>query len=439
MTRLADPGPRLAPRRLACGAALLAALACGDGGAPGEDGGGGGEPPPGTSFASYLGGIADEMVRDVAVDAQGFVYVAGRAGAGFPVTAGALQTAFGGGVDNAPYGTQDGFLCKLAPDGRSVVFCTYFGNADNVPIRDLALGPGGDIWIVTSDDLGDFPSTWFANTAQPTIRGGRDALVARISADGSRVVWATYLGGSADEGNTNTIRVDRQGNAYVAMFTHSPDAPTPNGFDGSLSGPSDTYVAKLSADGSTLLYATYVGGSGGEDTETHQLAVDSSGNAFVAIPSTSTDFPTTAGAYQRTLRGPSDALVVKIGTAGQLLAATYLGGSGADGAEGVAVDAQGNVYLSGFTRSADFPGTIAGGGGSGDDVYLAALSPSLDALVLGARVGGSGDDRGRSVIADGRGGVVAVGQTTSPNFPVRNALRSALAGPDDGVVVRLQR
>ena len=130
-----------------------------------------------------------------------------------------------------------------------------------------------------------FPSAWFTNSYQKSVRGGRDALVAKIKGDGSGVVWASFLGGSGDEGNTNSIQVDGTG-VYVAMFTLSADAPTPNGFDHTLSGGSDVYLAKLSLDGSQLLYGTYIGGSGAEDTETHQLAIDGQGNAFVAVPST---------------------------------------------------------------------------------------------------------------------------------------------------------
>ena len=389
-------------------------------------------------WSTFLGGPNYERVYGLEVDELGYVYVAGRAGPGFPVTSGALQTTFGGDIrPEAGYGLQDGFVCKLAPDGGSVVFCTYFGNTDHVPIRDIAIDANHDIYIVSSLEVGTLPSSWFTNAFQKTIRGNRDGLVVKIKGDGSAVLWATFLGGSGLEGNTNSIQVDASG-VYVNMFTHSSDLQTPNGFDHTLSGPTDIYAAKLSLDGSQLLYGTYVGGSGSEDTETHQLAVDAQGNAFVAVPTTSTDFPTTANAYQRFWRGgQSDALVVKISPSGQLAAATYVGGSGADGAEGIAVDGGGNVAFSGATDSPNFPKTGGPLGGIAGDMYAVLLSSDLSTLRFANRLGGSGNDRGRAAAA--RGSVFVVGgQTNSTNWPVLSAVQPSFSGVLDGTVVRYE-
>jgi hypothetical protein len=346
-----------------------------------------------------------------------------------------LQTTFGGSINSeAAYGPQDGFICKLTPGGNAVVFCTYFGNGDFVPIRDIAIDANHDIYIVTSMEAVDtFPSAWFANSYQKQVRGGRDALVAKIKGDGSGVVWASFLGGSADEGNTNTIMVDATG-VYVAMFTLSPDAPTPNGFDHTLSGSSDIYLAKLSLTGSQLLYATYIGGSGAEDTETHQLALDGQGNAFVAMPSSSNDAPTTTGAYRRRFGGGiHDVFVAKVASDGQLSAATYLGGSGNDWAEGIDVDASGNVYLTGGTDSPNFPTTGGQAAGGSTDIIAVVLANNLASLKFSRRLGGSGGERGRTVAATTTTFFVG-GQTDSPNWPTKLALQPSLGGDLDGVV-----
>jgi hypothetical protein len=390
-------------------------------------------------WSTLVGGPNFERAYAVEVDAQGYVYIAGRAGPGFPTTPGTLQPSFSGGDDGFPYGPQDGFVCKLTPDGSSVVFCTYFGNDDTVPIRDLAIGPGGDLWVITSSGVGTFPSSWFANAYQPNRAGLRDVLIARLSADGSNVLWATFLGGSSDEANTNTIRVDAAGNAYIGVFTSSADMPTPSGFDQSLGGNTDIYVGKLSPDGASLLFGTFVGGSGAEDTETHQIEIDGSGNVYVVGNTTSTDFPVTPQAFQaHVTSGARHAFVAKISTTGSLHAATYLAGNGAETAEGVAVDAQGNVFVSGATTSGNFPLTVPSNAGGGDDMYIAQLTSDLSNLLYSARIGGPGGDRGRSLVLDSQGGGTVVGQTTSSNLPVRNALQSSFGGDMDALIAKLK-
>jgi len=390
-------------------------------------------------WSTFLGGPEYDRAYAIEVDELGFVYVAGRAGAGFPVTPGALQTAFAGGTQpDGAYGPQDGFVCKLKPDGSGVVFCTYFGNSSWEAIRDIAIDASHNIYIASGSFAGDpFPSAWFANAYQKTVRGGRDGLIVKLRSDGSAVDWATYLGGSQDEDNGNSVRVDGSG-VYVVNTTHSTDMPTPNGFDHSLSGASDLYVAKLSLDGSQLLFGTYVGGSGGEVAETHHIAVDAQGNAIVASGSTSTDFPTTPTAFQRSPVGAEDVLVVKISPTGALVAATYVGGSGNEFAEGVAVDPAGNFYFAGGSTSSDFPVTGGQGGGGVSDAIFAVLSPDLSHLLFSRRFGGNGDDTGRSVAVSTTTAVVG-GQSNSPNWPLSAAAQAGLGGSYDGVIARFIR
>lgn len=387
-------------------------------------------------WGTYLGGPEFERAYAVEVDDQGSIYVAGRAGAGFPVTAGALQTSFGGGFGGPEYGNQDGFLCKFTADGQTRVFCTYFGTDDFVPIRDIAVDANHDIYLVTSDSTDGFPASWFATAYQKTRAGGRDAMIAKVKGDGSQVLWATYLGGSGSEGNTNSIRVTGSA-VFVSLFTRSTDMPTPNGFDHTLGGNSDVYVAKLSLDGTTLLYGTYVGGSGTEDSETHQLWVDAQGNAVVTGPTTSTDLPVTATAYQKQLNGSADAFACRITPTGALAALTYLGGSAAEGAEGVALDARGHVYMTGGTFSSDFPTNMPGQPGSGQDAYLTEFTPDLSRIVYSVRVGGTGADRGRAVIVSAQGEVYLTGITASGNLATTGALQGSFGGVSDAFAVGL--
>lgn len=396
--------------------------------------------PAGTqAWGTYLGGPNFERAYAIEVDDQGYVYLAGRAGAGFPTTAGALQTTFAGGSDGPEYGPQDGFVCKLNPTATQVIFCTYFGNSDFVPIRDIAVDANHDIYLVTSDSVGGFPSGWFANAYQKTIKGGRDFLVAKLKGDGSQVLWATYLGGSANEGNTNSIRVDASG-VYVTGFTHSSDLPTPNGFDHTLGGPADVYLAKLSLDGSQLLWGTYIGGSGQEDSETHQMWVSPQGNVIVVGPTTSTDLPVTPGAYQTHLGGGGqDAFVAEFSSTGARIAITYLGGSGSEGAEGVATDSVGNIFVTGGTSSANFPTNLPSHRGGGTDAYLAKFSPDLSQLLAAAVEGGSANDKGRSLVVTATGDVLVTGQTFSPNLPIVSGFEGSFGGVTDGFLARFSK
>lgn len=234
------------------------------------------------------------------------------------------------------------------------------------------------------------------------------------------------------------MRVDSTG-VYIATFTQSPDLPA-TGFGTRKHGYSDVYVAKLSLDGSRLLWGNYVGGSEREDTETHQLAVAPDGTVYVAGPTTSPDFPVTPGAWQVRLgsygnRAP-DAFLAAIAPDGsRLLAATRLGGSRADWAEGIAVDEAGNVYLTGGTKSGDFPGIHGGGGG--DDAWVAVLPPALDRMLGAIRIAGPRDERGRSA-AVGPGGRLAIAGH-SASRPGSALLRqpSAPSGDDDALIVIL--
>jgi hypothetical protein len=390
-------------------------------------------------WSTFLGGPGYERIYGMEVDELGYLYVAGRAGAGFPVTPGAFQTAFGGSTNPQPaYGPTDGFVCKIRPDGTQVVFCSYFGNEDYEPIRDLAIDANHDIYVASSTPLlGSFASAWFANAYQKTIRGGRDALIAKIKGDGSQVLWATLLGGAADETIGISIRVGASG-VYMATTSNSPDMPTPNGFSHTLSGVSDVYVAKLSLDGSQLLYGTYVGGSGPEGTETHHLTIDGQGNAFLAVAAPVTDFPTTPGVFQPSPGGKNDILIVKISSGGALTAATFLGGREAEWVEGVGVDGAGNFYLTGFTNSSDFPLTGGQGPSGGKDLLAVTLSADLSHLLFSRRLGGSGDDYGRAV-AVGSSTFVVAGTSDSPNLPTAAAAQTVLRGGIDGAIAAFVR
>jgi hypothetical protein len=274
------------------------------------------------------------------------------------------------------------------------------------------------------------------------------------------LAYSTFLGGSGTE-ESAVVAADADGNAYVSGETTSPDFPTTLGaLDSTFNDPpggSDAYVAKLNADGSALIYSTFLGGT--KDDAVVGIKVDAQGNAYLAGTTQSTDFPTTAGAFDTSLDGPVDdwgGFVTKLNPAGNsLVYSTFLGDAsgGPDsgfGAYTLALDAFGHIYLTGVTGSPAFPttpgaySTAYNGGVS--DAYVAELRPSGSGpadLLYSSFLGGSGFDYGTSIVLAGNGSVCAVGSTNSSDFPTTpGAVDGTYDGPPgelygDGYVVKL--
>jgi hypothetical protein len=239
--------------------------------------------------------------------------------------------------------------------------------------------------------------------------------------------YSTYLGGSGiDEGFG--IAVDSAGNAYITGRTGSKEFL--------ISGPADAFVVKLNPTASTLLYVTFFGGSGSE--ESHSIAMDSAGNAYITGWTDSKDFPTTKDAIQPSFRGLKDAFVVRLDATGALSYSTYLGGSEDDEGNGIALDSSRNIYITGGTASKDFPtknamqSALKGTG----DAFVAKLDPA-GALIYSTYLGGSVDDRGFGIAVDGMANAYIVGGTTSSDFPTMNALQPGFGGLQDAFVAKL--
>ncbi|KPK84985.1 MAG: hypothetical protein AMJ81_04425 [Phycisphaerae bacterium SM23_33] len=401
-------------------------------------------------WSTLVGGPNHDRTYSIRVDRQGCVYIAGRAGEGFPTTKGVLQEKFAG--DNRPavgYGPQDGFITKLSADGSRVLWSTYLGSGDASIIRDMIIDGEGNAYVAMIGVTADSPYVT-PGAFQATRPGAPDGLVGKISSDGRRVVWASYLGGSGREGAVS-IRLDSKGHVIVSGSTTSKDFPVTDGaYQRTLRGPLDAYVAKFAPDGSRLVYATYLGGSkedGGAGK--HGLEVDADGNAYVVGFTSSSDFPTTAGALQATYAGgqtgtweqTGDRFIAKLSPDGRrLLAATYLGGDARDGGEGIAVDRHGQVYLSGFTYSTDFP--VAAGAPQArragkTDGTATVLSADFTRLVLSSHFGGRGEENFRAIAMCPDGGFVIVGETSSADWPVLNALQPrSRGGGNDAVVLK---
>jgi Beta-propeller repeat len=263
-------------------------------------------------YSTYLGGFAPstgsccpQAGYGIAVDATGSAYVTGfTLSSQFPTTIGAFKTTFGGG-----YG--DAFVTKLDPTGSALVYSTYLGGSDQDQAAGIALDTSGNAYIVGTTQSTDFPIT--AGAFQSTLAGSFDAFVTRVNANGSGVVYSTYLGG-ADEDDGNAIALDAAGEAYVSGTTFSADFPTtPGVFGRTFNGHAMAFVAKFDAAASGLVYSTYLGGSGQEAGNSVALDTLPVPNAYVTGTTSSIDFPTTPGAFEATFNGGgTDAFVVKI-------------------------------------------------------------------------------------------------------------------------------
>jgi hypothetical protein len=405
--------------------------------------------PTGSAFvySTYLGGSDDDGGIGIAADSAGNAYVAGYTySTNFP-TMNPLQAANGGG------GHADAFVAKLNPVGSALVYSTYLGGSEHDISYGIAIDGAGNAYITGFTGSTDFRTT--PGAFQATCNGGVygcfydwDAFVAKLNPTGSTLVYSTYLGGSAQEYGRG-IAVDSWGNAYVTGLTYSSDFPTTPGavqtVCNSGSGcvdDGDAFVAKLNPTGSTLVYSTYLGGNWFD--EGNGIAVDSSGNAYVTGSTGSTNFPTTPGAFRTVCnfgtacRKYGDAFVAKLNASGSaLLYSTYMGGSREDGGRGIAVDGAGIAYVTGYTRSFNFPVKSALQASHGDDAFVATLNPEGSALVYSTYLGGSGGGEGNGIAVDSADNAYVTGHTYSIDFPTMNPLQPAYGGNIDAFVSKI--
>lgn len=422
---------------------------------------------PVLSYSSYLGGVNNDGILGVKVDATGALYMVGfSASADFKTTPGALRRTYAGRQTNQQFfGFGDAVVAKLNPAGTALVYSTYLGGSADDVAMSVALDAAGNAFVTGSTQSSDFPvtagayQTRFGGMTDDAFYSRGDAFVVKLGPAGDRILWGTYFGGSSNEMGFG-IAVDPAGNPVIAGDTISTNLPvTTDAISKSYRGganiatnPSgDAFVARFNSTGTALQYASYIGGRS-HDTA-RMVAFDPSGNLYIAGGTYSSDFPTTPGAFQ-TKGGvvettssydaaADDAWVMKFDPQNKLLYSTYLGGSYRDTAFGLTADAAGNAYVTGRTRSNNFPvtpnalqrsygGTHARGtpGDSWDgDVFLTKLNPSGTALVYSTYIGGSGDEAAFDVAVDADANMYIAGYTLSTEFPVSSdAIQKTFGG-----------
>jgi hypothetical protein len=374
-----------------------------------------------------------------------------------------------------------------------LVYSTYLGGSGADSGSSIAVDQRGQAYVTGVTLSSDFPTE---NPLQPMYGGGGDVFVVQFTSDGLTLRYATYLGGS-DNDNGQGIAIDEQDQAAVTGFTRSSDFPVKNALQPALNGDLDAFVIKLTADGSALLYSTYLGGSGSEIGL--DIALDQRGRYSVTGQTFSADFPIENALQAVFGGGEGDAFVAQITAKGDaLLYSTYLGGRHFDTGLGIAVDNQGQVYVTGQSDGAGFPiknplqltsegkafvtklgaegtlsystflsGSTDGKGiavdqrgqvyvtgntsstdlsvvnafqpkyGGNSDAFVAKLNRQGSALVYSTYLGGSGRDDGLGIAVDHQGRAYVTGLTFSSDFPIKNALQSTLNGTSDAIIVQL--
>ena len=425
---------------------------------------------PALAYSTYLGGSGNDTARAVAVDAQGNVYICGQTSStNLPVLS-AFQAT------HAPQpvsGLSDAFVAKFNPNG-TLLYLTYLGGSNDDVGMAIAVDAAGNAYVTGYTTSADFPiagrtpfqSQFGGSGGQNWYRLG-DAFITKVNPSGNALIYSTYFGGSGDDAAA-AIVVDSAGDAYIAGGSASTNFPaTPGVYQPILKGaggepiepccggpfidPGDAFVAEIDPTGSKLLLATLVGGY--NDDAATSLALDASGNIYIAGYTMSPNFPTTPGALQGFFAGfdqqtpyfvTGDAFITKLNASATALQySTYFGGTGDECITSIAVDSTGAVYFTGWSSTLNLPTTSgaiqsAYGGYTAlppnveyrfGDAVVGKLNPAGSQLSYLTYLGGNANDAGLALALDSAGDAFVAGFTDSTNFPVTgNAVQATFAG-----------
>jgi Beta-propeller repeat len=341
------------------------------------------------AYSTYLGGSGRDFATAIAIDAGGNAYIAGyTSSVGFPIVAGAFQNSYAGGF-------FDGFATKINATGSALLYSTFIGGTGNDTLSSIAIDGNGNAYLAGQTDSSNFPTS--AGVLQPVNNGGVDAVVTKLNPAGSGIVFSTYLGGSSDELG-NAIAIDWSHNVYVGGATASMDFPISAGaFQTSIGGSYDAFVTELNSTATTIVFSTYLGGSGSDQATA--LVLDASSNVWLTGSSSSTNFPL-LNALQGQAAGGNDVFVTNLNSTGSaLLFSTYLGGSADDSGLAIRLDNAASPVIAGITSSANFfttSGVVQSSFGGGYDGFIIKLLNSICSYTVNPTtlIAGSGGGSG---------------------------------------------
>ena len=391
----------------------------------------------GIIYSTYLGGTSNDEGYAIDVDSSGNAYVTGYTqSTDFPVSTNAYHK---GRYD---VGATDVFVSKLNSTGNGLDYSTYIGGSDFDYSYSLAVDSTGNLFVLGDTLSSNFPVN--TSSFDSSFNGGRDTFIAKFNSTGNGLLYCTFLGGSSNEWS-QSLKIDNSDNAYVTGNTYSSNFPVNNSaFESSFNGGAyDIFVSKLNSTGNGLVYSTFIGGSGGE--QANSLFLDSNNDVYLTGFTTSTDFPVINAfdpSYNSGGGSGYDAFVVKLNSTGNGLDfSSYLGGTNDEAGNSIAVDNSGNIYVTGYTYSTDFPvtsDTLQSNNNGGTDAFLSEFTSTGSSLVASTYVGGSVNDYGNSLVLDSLGNIFITGQTFSSDFPSNSsASGSSYTGSGDAFISKL--
>lgn len=379
------------------------------------------------TYSTYIGGVGTDIANDIVVSGAGTAYITGSTTSiDYPVVTPTIAAQVGG---------TDAFLTKLTSAGNGLVYSTYWGSTGFEEGTGVTVDPADNAYISGNTSAPNFPTQ---TPFQAALAGGMDAFMTKFSVAGNSVVYSTYLGGAGDDFAYDMAVADDAA-VFVVGSSNSANFPTTaSSVQPAKSGGRDGFLTHFSLAGNALLYSTYLGGSG--EDEIFGMVIDAPMNAYLTGRTASGDFPTLTPAQLLYGGGANDAFVTKISpNGGAIVYSTYLGGTGDDQGQGIAIDGAIDAFVTGSTTSANFPilspfqDTLNGP----SDAFVTKLNPSGSAYVYSTYLGGSGNDQGQGVGVDLVGSAFIAGWTESLNFPRWNPFQSIFGGVRDAFVTKL--
>lgn len=302
-------------------------------------------------YSSVLGGSEDDFARDIAVDSEGCVYIAGTT---FCTNGGDFDFPIVNPYDDTWNGNiNDGFVLKLNAEGDALIYSTIIGGYSGEWCESIAVDSQGNAIVTGFAESADFPmvnafdDNW--SSSEPNVP---DCILFKLNSSGNGLLWSTYVGGNGSD-YARSVSLDTSGDIYVTGATNSHDFPTVGGYESLFQGGwSDSFVFKMTSDGKTLLYSSFFGGS--DYDEGRSIALDNNDIAYITGFTTSTNFPL-KNPISSQLSGAHDCFIIKIDTnRDSILLSTFYGGVDDERAYSICVDLESNIYVTGTTSSSDY-------------------------------------------------------------------------------------
>ena len=381
--------------------------------------------------STFLGGGDFDVGLAMTLDGSGNVYVTGYAHSGFPVTSLAY--------DETNNGMEDVFVAKLSPDLSTLQASTFIGGLSTEYGYSIAIDGSGNVLVTGCTYSSGYPTAGTPYNDDPN--GYADIYISKFTSDLSSLLASTFVGSSNDD-YAYSIVLDGSDNVFITGFTFANNYPTAGSpYDNTYNGSYDAIISKFTSDLSTLTASTYLGGN--SDEWGHSIIFDTSGNLLITGFTYSDNFPTAGTPYDDSQNGGADVFVTKINSdLSTLSASTFIGGSLSEEGHSIAIDNDGNIFVSGHTKSSDYP--MAGSpyndshNGGVKDINVSKLSSDLSTLLASTFIGGNDDENSNFLAVDNSGNIFVSGYSESGDYPTTSSsFDDSYNGSEDAIISKL--